>query len=151
MITIDLNNIREVVDVTIGDHVYKVRRMGSGEELELSASNRRTIELMDKATRLHKRFLELADTPEDDIDQQEVDKLTKQMNKVTKDIRTEQDFQSEAFVKLFDDGGDGSKSRELLSSLAIEDKSKLLQTIFEQKTVLDSQNKDKADTEPLNG
>lgn len=59
MITINLNDIREVVEVTIGDHVYNVRRMGSGEELDLSASNRRTFEAMERATKLQKKFMEL--------------------------------------------------------------------------------------------
>lgn len=151
MITIDLNQIRETVEVTIGDHVFNVRRMGSGEELELSASNRRTFELMNKASKLQKQFLELAETPEDKLDQKEIDKMVKQMDKVTADIRSEQDYQSEAFVKLFDDGGDGSKSRELLKTLSNDEKSKLLQSIFEQKTVLDSQKESEDSEEAVNG
>jgi|SRR5690606_16695931 len=151
MITIDLNQIRETVEVTIGDHVFNVRRMGSGEELELSASNRRTFELMNKASKLQKQFLELAETPEDKLDQKEIDKMVKQMDKVTADIRSEQDYQSEAFVKLFDDGGDGSKSRELLKTLSNDEKSKLLQSIFEQKTVLDSETKSEGSEEAVNG
>lgn len=138
MITINLNDIREVVEVTIGDHVYNVRRMGSGEELDLSASNRRTFEAMDKAVKLQKKFTELSSTPEEELDQKEVDKLVKQMDKVTAEIRKEQEYQSEAFVKLFDDGGDGSKSRELLKSFSHDEKQKLLEQIFSQKEVLDA-------------
>lgn len=138
MITINLNDIREVVEVTIGDHVYKVRRMGSGEELDLSASNRRTFEAMERANKLQKKFLELSATPEEELDQKEVDKLVKQMDKVTAEIRKEQEYQSEAFVKLFDDGGDGSKSRELLKSFSHNEKQKLLEQIFSQKEVLDA-------------
>lgn len=141
MITIDLNQVRETVEVTIGDHVFNVRRMGSGEELELSASNRRTVEFMDKAMKLQKKFLDMAEIPEDKIDQKQVAKLTKEMDKITNGIQEEQDYQSEAFVKLFDDGGDGSKSRELLKTLSNNEKNKLIQTIFEQKAVLDSENK----------
>ena len=138
MITINLNDVREVVEVTIGDHVYNVRRMGSGEELDLSASNRRTFEAMDKAVKLQKKFTELSSTPEEDLDQKEVDKLVKQMDKVTAEIRNEQEYQAEAFVKLFDDGKDGSKSRELLKSFSHDEKQKLLEQIFSQKEVLDA-------------
>jgi hypothetical protein len=138
MITINLNDIREVAEVTIGDHVYKVRRMGAGEELDLSASNRRTFEAMERANKLQKKFMELSATPEEELDQKEVDKLVKQMDKVTAEIRKEQEYQSEAFVKLFDDGGDGSKSRELLKSLSHNEKQKLLEQIFSQKEVLDA-------------
>ena len=138
MITINLNDIREVVEVTIGDHIYNVRRMGSGEELDLSASNRRTFEAMERANKLQKKFMELSATPEEELDQKEVDKLVKQMDKVTDEIRKEQEYQSEAFVKLFDDGGDGSKSRELLKSFSHGEKQKLLEQIFSQKEVLDA-------------
>lgn len=138
MITINLNDIREVVEVTIADHVYNVRRMGSGEELDLSASNRRTFEAMDKAVKLQKKFTELSNTPEEELDQKEVDKLVKQMDKVTTEIRKEQEYQAEAFVKLFDDGKDGSKSRELLKSFSHDEKQKLLEQIFSQKEVLDA-------------
>ena len=138
MITINLNDIREVVEVTIGDHVYNVRRMGSGEELELSASNRRTMNLMDEATKLQVKFQELSKTPESELDQKEVDKLVKKMDKVTGGIRAEQEYQSEAFVKLFDDGEDGSKSRELLNSFSHNEKQKLIEQVFSQKEVLDA-------------
>ena len=151
MITINLNDIREVVEVTIGDHVYKVRRMGAGEELDLSASNRRTFEAMERATKLQKKFMELSATPEEELDQKEVDKLVKQMDKVTAEIRNEQEYQAEAFVKLFDDGGDGSKSRELLKSFSHSEKQKLLEQIFAQKEVLDTQKSEEASTEALNG
>lgn len=151
MITINLNDIRETVEVTIGDHVYNVRRMGSGEELDLSASNRRTFEAMERANKLQKKFMKLSATPEEELDQKEVDKLVKQMDKVTAEIRTEQEYQSEAFVKLFDDGGDGSKSRELLKSFSHDEKQKLLEQIFAQKEVLDTQKSEEASTEALNG
>lgn len=141
MITINLQDIRETVEVTIGKDVFNVRRMGSGEELELSASNRRTFDLMDEAIKLKEKFQKLSSVPENELDSKEVDKLVKEMDKVTTSIRDEQLYQAEAFVKLFDDGSDGTKSRALLNSFPNDEKSKLIQSIFEQKEVLEATEK----------
>lgn len=137
MITINLNDVREVVEVTIGDHVYNVRRMGSGEELEASASMRRAGELIGNISRLQAQYLKATSDP-DNIDEKEMDKLTKKVQKAADSLEAEQLYQFNAYVKLFDDGGDGSKSRELLSMLSHEDRKKLLEDIFSQKEVLDA-------------
>lgn len=147
MITINLNDYQETAEVTIGDHVFKVRRMGAGEELELSASMRRTSEQIEKVSRLQAKFLKIQAKGEENVDEKEISKLIKQMNDATKAMTDEQEYQLESYVRLFDDGGDGSKSRSLLRSLPQEARKQMIYDIFDQQTILNSQKSEEATEE----
>ncbi len=94
--------------VLIDDHEYSVRRFGNIEQLDMSQYMRRLKKLADieKSTKLT------------EAQELEVEELG---SKVTM-----------MFVNLFDDGGDQTKSRELIASLSDTELTAMLDQIFEE-------------------
>lgn len=93
--------------VLIDDHEYIVRNLGNIEQLEISQMMRE----LNKYAKLEKA------APLSEEQNVDVDNLAKRMTDI--------------FVDLFDDGGDQSKSRQLLKSLSESEISLMLTQIFE--------------------
>lgn len=128
-ITISLSNVHNVKKVhidEIGD--FKVRKMGAGEELDLSDKLRRLNEIIEELNDLDFTGINLAKPTKKDIT--ELKRLTNRSEKLMEEINVIKRFELEAYAKCFDDGGDGSKTKELLDSLSDEDRSALLNAIF---------------------
>lgn len=128
-ITISLSNIRKVKRAKIGDTVFTVRKLGAGEELELSANMRRAGVLIDSFNKMRKKMLEQSE--EEKANTKELTKLAKKMDKFTEELHEIQLFQYESYLKIFDDGTkDQAKTKELLSSLSIDERDELLKQIW---------------------
>lgn len=145
MKTISLDSFKDNVEVEIDGHKYIVRRMGSNEELDLSISMRQASDVLDMVSRLQAQFLKMQVQKEEDIDKKQLDSLIKKMNKATKELEDLQRYQFEAYVKLFDDGDGGSKSREMLSSLPSANIKKLIEDIFTADSVLNDEKEEAND------
>jgi hypothetical protein len=114
MLQIKTNQLKARKKVLIDDHEYTVRRLGAGEELALSQAYR-------EMKKLEKKAKAEKSTDADD------DKALELANKVFN-----------VLAGTFDDGGDGRKSRELVSSLSNDELKEVYDTIFkEEQVVLD--------------
>lgn len=107
MLEIKTNQLKTRKRVLIDDQEYYVRRMGNIEQLEVSQYMRR----LNKLAEIEKT----APLTDQQID--EVDQLSTKIMAIS--------------IGLFDDGGDGSKSKALLSSLNDTEIGLLLDQIFE--------------------
>lgn len=104
MLEINTGQLRNTKKVLIDGHEYSVRRPGAGEMLAIDQLNR-------EATTLSKK--KGKSTPADEARAKEIANKLYDMT-----------------IKWFDDGGDGSKSRELLYSLDNEALATMFQMIF---------------------
>lgn len=132
MLTISLNDIIETVKVKIGDDIFTVRRMGGGEELNLSQLMSHSSKLIDEASKLQTTFIELSASDEKKIPPKKLKTMTTRLNDITTELNTLQEKQLSAYIGLFDDGGDGSKSRNLLEKSTLPKIKELIAQIFEQ-------------------
>ena len=105
--------------------VYTVRRLGAGSELDLAAISARVVKLEEKLKILQKS-VEEAKTDEDQI------KAIADNARVLEQMAEEQTNIEKVYASLFDDGGDQSKSRELVHRLGQDGVKKLLDDIFEE-------------------
>ena len=92
--------------VNIDGHDYTVRKLGAGEDLDVAQITRESITLLEKAT-------------SENWGEEEA-----------KQLETLKAKALDIYTRTFDDGGDGSKSRELMSRLSDEERNKLYAMIF---------------------
>lgn len=110
MISFKTNELKGRKKVLIDGHGYTVRRMGNIEQMEYSQSVRKLQKLAElEATR--------SLTEEE---KEQVDTIALNLSKV--------------FISLFDDGGNQTKSKKLVSSLTEDEISELLLAIFAEPT-----------------
>lgn len=113
------------VKAKIDDHVYTVRKMGAGTQLDLSReiSNlmRMRTELMNLEARMKKTESE---EEADKMLQENMDKM-EAFGKVAQRIEA-------IFIDLFDDGEDGKKSAKLVHALGIDNIQKVYAEIFDK-------------------
>ena len=118
MIEFSTSSLSSRKRVKIDGHVYTVRRMGAGEELDASTVIRELKKLSSR--------------------------INKSNNYSEKDMELYDKLQARSldiFVGLFDDGGDGTKSRELIGKLSFEDRTEMVKQIFS----VDTKEKDSLD------
>lgn len=106
MLEISTNQLKARKKVEIDGHPYIVRKLGAGEQLAIN-------QLLRKAKALGQK---LEDGQPSDQDELEAENLSEKMVSI--------------LVGLFDDGGDGSKSRTLVSSLNETEIAELFLQIF---------------------
>lgn len=126
-VRISLNNIRNTKSVYIEDldTAFTVRKLGSGEELDLSAKYRRLGEILDELRKI--------DFTKYDINKKEdaakVKKLQKKAESLTDELYDIQKFELETFKRCFV-SDDQSKVDELIDQLSAEERGKLFTAIF---------------------
>lgn len=109
MLQINTNNLNTRKKVEIDGHLYTVRRYGAGEQLELNR-------LLRQAEKLSKKLESGKGTAEEEV---KAETLSSRM--------------IDLFAGLFDDGGDGTKARQLVSSLSQTEIKLMFEQIFEEK------------------
>lgn len=107
MLSISTKKLDSRKTVLIDDVIYTVRKFSNSEQLDMSQYQRRIKELMELSAQ--------EKLPE-------YDEEAEQIARALQDI----------YVRLFDDGGDQSKSKELISSLSYADISGILMDIFKE-------------------
>lgn len=132
-VRISLGNIRNTRSVYIEelDTAFTVRKLGSGEELDLSAKYRRLGEILEELRKI--------DFTQYDInkkaDKEKVEKLQKKAETLTDELHEIQQFELDTFKRCFE-AEDKSKVDELIDQLSAEERGKLFTMIFgEIKTV----------------
>ena len=107
MLEISTAKTRQVKRVNIDGHVYSVRKLGAGEQLTMS-------QYMRKITKVDARIKAgemLTDAEEEQAEKYSTDLL-------------------DILASCFDDGGDGSKAKGLVNSLAPDELQEVIAEIF---------------------
>lgn len=112
-ISISTSKYIKTIKAKIDDHVYTVRKIGAGEQLDLS-------NLASEAQRVHVGVLNLRGKYETTEDKDEKDKLLSEIMEAMKPLSEIEHRIEEIYCGLFDDGDDGKYSKALVKKLGID-------------------------------
>ena len=113
------------VKAKIDDHVYTVRKMGAGTQLDLSREISNLMKMRTDLMNLEAKMKKTASEEEaDKMLQENMDKM-EAFGKVTQRIEA-------IFIDLFDDGEDGKRSAKLVHALGIDNIQKVYAEIFDK-------------------
>lgn len=113
------------VKAKIDDHVYAVRKMGAGTQLDLSREISNLMKMRTDLMNLQAKMKKTESEEEaDKMLQENMDKM-EAFGKVTQRIEA-------IFIDLFDDGEDGKKSAKLVHALGIDNIQKVYAEIFDK-------------------
>lgn len=107
MLEISTNNLSSRKKIKIDGHVYTVRKLGAGEEMDINS----IIRELNKISKRNKGKKDLSPA-----DEAEFNRL--------------QERSLAIYAGTFDDGGDGSKALALIKGLSYEDRGELHKQIF---------------------
>lgn len=128
MISISTKDLSNRKTVEIDGHPYHVRELGAGDELALSQASRQIDRLQDRLRAIGSKTTKDA--------QQQSKKASDEIIVVHEKILS-------IYAGLFDDGGDGSKSRSLVGSLSFEGLREVLNMIFAPKPAEETEKNEK--------
>lgn len=124
-VTISTSKYVTTVNAKIDDHVYTVRKMGAGSQLDLSRE-------INNLARMRTDLLNLQAQVEKAESDEEAEKLMQKnfdkmadFDKVVKRIE-------DIFIELFDDHEDGKKSKKLVHALGIDNIQHVYNEIFDK-------------------
>lgn len=113
------------VKAKIDDHIYTVRKMGAGTQLDLSREISNLMKMRTDLMNLQAKMKKTESEEEaDKMLQENMDKM-EAFGKVTQRIEA-------IFIDLFDDGEDGKKSAKLVHALGIDNVQKVYAEIFDK-------------------
>lgn len=134
-ITISLSNVHNIKRVhidEIGD--FEVRKMGAGEELDLSDKLRRLNEIIEELSAIDFNKINIAKPTKKDIKSMEA--LTARADSLMEEINGIKRFELESYARCFNDNNGGKDTKKLLDSLSDEDRAELFKQIFSPAKVL---------------
>lgn len=120
-IAISTSKFIKTVKAKIDDRIYTVRKIGAGEQLDLSREVGKIGEYQVQALNLRGKY----ETAKDDATKQ---KLLEEIMKVSEAIGAINDCIEAIYCGLFDDGEDGSHAKQLVHMLGIEN----IQKVYDQ-------------------
>ncbi len=123
-IAISTSKYITTVKAKIDDRVYTVRKIGAGEQLDLSREIGKIGEYQVEALNLRGKY-------ETATDEESKSKLLAEILKISEAIGEINDRIEAIYIGLFDDGEDGSYSKRLVHSLGIENVQKVYDEIME--------------------
>lgn len=113
------------VKAKIDDHVFTVRKMGAGTQLDLSREISNLMKMRTDLMNLEAKMKKTESEEEaDKMLQENMDKM-EAFGKVTQRIEA-------IFIDLFDDGEDGKRSAKLVHALGIDNIQKVYAEIFDK-------------------
>ena len=124
-VSISIDNYITTVNAKIGDHVYKVRKMGAGDALDLST-------LASEAEQAQVNVLNLRGKYESAKDDNSKLEILHEIGEAMKPLSNIQNRMTEVYCGLFDDGDDGHYTKNLIKALGVENAQKLYQDIMRQ-------------------
>lgn len=113
----------KTVDAEIDGYLYKVRKIGAGDTLDISQT-------MEKMSKLQEEADHIQESSKEKKDRKEQEALVEKATELIAKMAGYNQQLIEIYARLFDDGGDGSKSIELIKKVGIETVPKLLNAIF---------------------
>lgn len=130
-ITISLSNIQNIKTVNItGLGVFKVRRLGAGEEYDLSTKRREIAKAVREMMKINSDMNLITDEAEQEKfatkNLPKIDKLQQKVSKL-------QNEELEAYKRCFTDDNGGKNTDKLIDVLSPEERIKLYDAIFNPK------------------
>lgn len=122
-VIISLDKYITTVNAKIGDHVYKVRKMGAGDALDLSA-------LASEAEQAQVNVLNLRGKYESAKDDDKKLEILHEIGEAMKPLSNIQNRMMNIYCSLFDDGDDGHYTKNLINALGIEQAQKVYNEIM---------------------
>lgn len=131
-LSISLSSVRNIKTVNIEDvGVFTVRRLGPGEEYDLSAKRRRLIKISEELIKIKKNMDDLSN----DNDKEEfASKYISKIDKLSDEILQIQKYELDIYKQCFQDDSNGEKTESLINSLAPDERMKLYSKIFDDGT-----------------
>lgn len=124
-ISISTSKYIKTVNAKIDDHVFTVRKMGAGLQLDLSRE-------MNNLLNMRTTIMNVEGKQKVAKNDEEREKLTEEMLSKMGDFEKIIKRIEDIFVSIFDDREDGSKSRNLVHSLGIDNMQKIYAEIFDE-------------------
>lgn len=112
-ISISTSKYIKTIIVKIDEHTYRVRKIGAGEQLDMSA-------LATEAQKIQVDILNLRGKYEKATDDVDKSKLISEIMATMKPLSEIQHKLEEIYIGLFDDGEGGKYTKNLVKSLGIE-------------------------------
>lgn len=129
-ISIALSNVQNTKTVNIEElGVFTVRRLGPGEEYDLSVKKRRLIRIMEELNAI-KYKMDNADSPTEM--EQFADANLKKINKLSDEIVDIKGYELNLYKKCFIDDANGEKTDTLINTLTEDERTKLYGLIFDE-------------------
>lgn len=122
-ISISTSKYIKTIVVKIDEHTYRVRKIGAGEQLDLSA-------LATEAQKVQVDILNLRGKYEKSANDEEKSQLVSQIMEAMKPLSEIQHKLESIYIGLFDDGEGGKYSKALVKSLGIEKVQEMYQDIM---------------------
>jgi hypothetical protein len=135
-ITISLSNVRNIKKLYIEDLdlTFEVRKMGAGEELDLSDKLRRLNEIIEELSAIDFNKINITKPTKKDIKAMEA--LTEKADSLMNEINDIKRFELETYKRCFTDNNGGKDTDKLIDSLSDEDRAELFKQIFSPAKVL---------------
>ena len=123
IIQISTSNTNKTKRAEIDGHVYTVRRPGAGDQLDISSLSS---ELLSLSKSLITERNRLQSAKSSDNEEEIISRISKKMERFGEKSRKLE----ACYARLFDDGGDQSKSINLVHTYGIENVVKFIDQIF---------------------
>ncbi len=131
MLQISSNDFHQWREAKIDGHVFKVRRPGAGDQLDLSRFGSELVRSGKEAYNLRNQAEAIKD-----LDPEDKDTLTETMKKFDKVIQPIQEAQEnleKTYLRLFDDGTKKQeKSKKLLKNVGTDGLIEIINRVFEE-------------------
>jgi hypothetical protein len=131
-ISISLSNVRNIKTVRIEElGVFTVRRLGPGEEYDLSIKRRRLAKIGEEMSEIKSEM----DAIEDEKDREKfaTSHLAK-INQLSDEITDIQKYELDVYKRCFTDEANGQNTDKLINSLTADERLKLYSMIFDKNT-----------------
>lgn len=129
-LSISLSNVQNIKTVNIeGLGVFKVRRLGPGEEYDLSIKRRRLMKISQEMVKIKQEIDGASTDPEKEaLALKSLDRI----NKLSDEIADIQKYELDAYKRCFTDEADGKNTEKLINSLTSDERLKLYSLIFDK-------------------
>lgn len=121
-ISISTSDFVEYREAVIDGVEFKVRKVGAGQQLDLSRISQEIFKLQAELVNIQAKVKSGSE------DQQNA---FKSINKLVDKLAKQTDEMAKVYAKSFDDGGDGSKSLELVEKVGLDNITKIIEKVFE--------------------
>jgi len=134
-VSISLNNIQNIKTVNIvGIGVVRVRKLGAGEELDLSAKTRQLGKLVAELSDMD--FTKFDANKPGDVGK--LAELSKRAEAIADEIEDIQRFEFDTFKRCFSDDENGKVVDAIMNTLTNEERGELFKQVFGRKKQVDA-------------
>lgn len=134
-INISLNNIKTYKTVKIdGVGVFRVRKLGSGEELDLSTESRKLTKFLTELNNMNIGAIDIKTKKGRD----ELKKKESRISKITEEMNRIKAFELDTYKKCFEDDNNGKDVDKLIQLLTDEERAELFKQIFDAPKIVEA-------------